>query len=82
MCKFCHAVDKLSEMEVIIHNDLLAILLLYYLLQSFVNFRNAIESRDDLQSPKVLYLKIIEENDFRNSRVKAELITGYSLSES
>lgn len=59
------AVDKLSEMEVTINPDLLAIMLLYSLPPRFENFRCAIESRDELPSPETLRIKIIEESDAR-----------------
>lgn len=65
--KFFDAVDKLSEMEVDINADLLAILLLYSLPVSFSNFRCAIESRDTLPTPETLRIKIIEESDARTN---------------
>ncbi|KAG7196893.1 hypothetical protein KM043_015795 [Ampulex compressa] len=58
-------VDKLAEMNVTINVDLLAILLLYRLPSNFENSRCAIESRDDLPSPEVLHVKIIEESEAR-----------------
>jgi len=65
--KFFDAVDKLSEMDVQINPDLLAIMLLYSLPPNFENFRCAIESRDDLPTPETLRIKIIEESDARKS---------------
>jgi hypothetical protein len=62
---FFDAVDKLQEMEVEINRDLLAIMLLYSLPDSFENFRCAIESRDHLPTPDVLRVKIIEESNAR-----------------
>ena len=62
---FFDAVDKLTEMEVIINPDLLAILLLYSLPSQYENFRCAIESRDELPTPEALRIKIIEESDAR-----------------
>ena len=62
---FFDAVDKLTEMEVIINPDLLAILLLYSLPSQYDNFRCAIESRDELPAPEALRIKIIEESDAR-----------------
>lgn len=67
---FFDAVDKLSEMEVAINPDLLAILLLYSLPSNFENFRCAIESRDTLPSPEVLRVKIVEESDARKCDVR------------
>lgn len=63
--KFFDAVDKLTEMEVDINEDLLTILLLYSLPSAFENFRCAIESRDDLPTPETLRIKIIEECEAR-----------------
>lgn len=64
--KFFDAVDKLGEMEVDIHPDLLSIMLLYSLPSSFENFRCAIEARDQLPSPETLRIKI-EENEARTN---------------
>ena len=44
---FFDAVDKLQEMEIEIHEDLLSVLLLYSLPSTYENFRCAIESRDE-----------------------------------
>ena len=67
LSKFFDAVDKLSEMDVNVNDDLLAILLLYSLPPSYENFRCAIESRDTLPKPEDLRIKIVEENDSRRS---------------
>lgn len=45
--KFLDTGDKLSEMNIDINPELLAIMLLYSLPPSYENFRCAIESRDD-----------------------------------
>lgn len=63
MNKFFDAVDKLQDMQVDIHPDVLATMLLYSLPPSFDNFRCAIEARDDLPAPDTLRIKIIEENE-------------------
>jgi len=63
--KFFDAIDKLGEMEVDIHPDLLSIMLLYSLLSSYENFRCAIESRDELPTPETLRIKIVEESEAR-----------------
>lgn len=63
--KFADTVDKLSEMDIQINNDLLSIMLLYSLPVSFENFRIAIESRDDLPTPENLKIKILEESEAR-----------------
>jgi len=62
---FFDTVDKLAEMDVEINSDLLTIMLLYSLPSKFENFRCAIESRDNLPTPKALRVKIIEESDAR-----------------
>ncbi|GBM95567.1 hypothetical protein AVEN_171070-1, partial [Araneus ventricosus] len=61
-------VDKLKEMEIEIANDLLTILLLYSIPESYENFRIAIESRDQLPSPKTLKIKLIEEANARKNK--------------
>lgn len=71
--KFFDAVDKLAEMDVTINADLLAILLLYSLPSNFENFRCAIESRDDLPSPEVLRVKIIEESEARKHDARSDI---------
>jgi hypothetical protein len=67
---FFDAVDKLQDMEVEINRDLLAIMLLYSLPDSFENFRCAIESRDHLPTPDVLRVKIIEESNARKTAAR------------
>jgi len=64
---FFDTVDKLTEMEIEINNDLLTIMLLYSLPSKFENFRCAIESRDNLPTPEALRVKIIEESDARKT---------------
>lgn len=64
--EFLDTVDKLSEMDVIINPDQLAIMMLYSLPPSFENFRVAIETRDELPEPEMLRTKI-EESDARNN---------------
>lgn len=68
--RFFDAVDKLCEMGVEINPDLLSIMLLYSLPSSFENFRCAIESRDNLPSPDILRVKIIEESDARKNETR------------
>lgn len=65
--KFLDTVDKLTEMNININPELLQIMLLYSLPPSFENFRCAIESRDELPSPEVLRIKIVEESDVRKN---------------
>lgn len=64
---FFEAVDKLEDMGIVIHDDLLAIMLLYSLPASYENFRCAIESRDELPKPEQLKVKIIEEYNSRGN---------------
>ncbi|KAK9686679.1 hypothetical protein QE152_g37018 [Popillia japonica] len=51
--KFSDTVDKLSEMNVVINEDLLSIMMLYSLPPFFETFRIAIESRDQLPHQKI-----------------------------
>lgn len=67
--KFFDAIDKLGEMEVDIHPDLLSIVLFYNLPSSYENFRCAIESRDELPSPETLRIKIVEESEARSNDI-------------
>lgn len=69
--RFFDVVDKLQEMEVEINADLLAIMMLYSLPSSFENFRCAIESRDQLPTPDVLRVKIVEESEVRSKDTNA-----------
>lgn len=64
---FLDTVDKLSEMDVAINPDQLAIMMLYSLPSTFESFRVAIESRDDLPDPETLRTKIVEESDARKN---------------
>ncbi|GBM29715.1 Fatty acyl-CoA reductase 1 [Araneus ventricosus] len=66
--EFFMLVDKLREIEIEIANDLLTILLLYSIPESYENFRIAIESRDELPSPETLKIKIIEEANARKNK--------------
>lgn len=63
--KFFDIVDRLSEMDIKIDDDLLTVMLLYSLPSNFENFRCAIESRDELPKPEALRIKIVEESDAR-----------------
>lgn len=54
LLKFFDTVDKLSEMNVDINNDLLSVMLLHTLPASFRNFWCAIKSRDVLPAPDML----------------------------
>lgn len=65
---FFDAVKRLKEIGVHIGNDLLAILLLYSLPDSYETFRCAMETRDDLPDPEVLRIKILEESEARQAK--------------
>lgn len=67
---FFDAVDKLQSMDVEINGDLLSIMLLYSLPESFENFRIAIETRDTLPTTESLRVKVIEEDESRKQKLK------------
>lgn len=64
---FFDIVDKLGELEVEINKDLLAVMFLRSLPESFDNFRCAMSSRDELPSLEVLRIKVLEEFDARKT---------------
>lgn len=64
---FSDTINKLSEMDVEINEDLMSIMLLYSLPASFENFRVAIETRDSLPKPEELKVKILEEHEARRA---------------
>lgn len=64
---FLEIVDKLRDMQIEINPELLSVIMLYSLPQSYENFRIAIETRDTLPSPETLKIKIIEESEARKS---------------
>lgn len=70
LLKFFDTVDKLSEMDVEINNDLLSVMLLHSLPAFFENFRCAIESRDVIPTPDALRIKILEESESRKHQGK------------
>lgn len=65
---FFGTVDKLKEMEILVAEDLLAILLLYSIPDSYKNFRCAIEARDELPSAEALKIKLHEEYNARKEK--------------
>jgi hypothetical protein len=65
---FFNIIDKLEERELKIVDDLVTILLLYSIPDSYENFRIAIESRDELPKPETLKIKLTEEYEARKSR--------------
>ena len=65
--------DHLNELfdpvtMVTIGDDLLAILLLYSLPESYETFRCELETRDELSTPAVLRVKILEEDQARKTK--------------
>ena len=68
LSKFFDTLDKLTELEIVVSEDLLTILLLYSVPNSFDNFRCAIEARDDLPSPEALKIKLLEEYNARKGQ--------------
>lgn len=67
LTEFFEAVAKLKEIGLEINEEVLTILLLYSLPDSFENFRCAIETRDELPKPEILRVKILEEFQSRKS---------------
>ena len=72
--KFFNTVEKLSDMNVDINEDLLSIMLLHSLPTSFENFRCAVESRDRLPKVEDLKIKILEEYDARIQKDKQTIV--------
>ncbi|KMQ88092.1 retrovirus-related pol polyprotein from transposon tnt 1-94 [Lasius niger] len=62
------AVDKLQSMNVEINGDMLAIIILYSLPDTYDTFRCATESRNDLPDAETLKIKIIEESEARKRK--------------
>lgn len=65
LAKFLDAVDKLKSMDVTLDSDMLTIMLLYSLPDSFENFRIAVDTLMNVESLKV---KIIEETEARRQK--------------
>ncbi|KFM74806.1 Copia protein, partial [Stegodyphus mimosarum] len=61
-------VDKLKEMEINTADDLLTILLLYSIPDSYESFRIAIESRDEFPAPEMLKIKLLEGANARKNK--------------
>lgn len=66
--KFFETVDKLAKMDVDMNSDLLSVMMLHSLSQSFENFWCTIESREALPLSETLKLKIIEESESRKHK--------------
>lgn len=70
---FFGIVDKLKELELIVPDDMITILLLYSIPDSYDNFRCAIKTRDDPPKPDVVKIKLLDEaNSRRNSNPKMD----------
>ncbi|KAG7197002.1 hypothetical protein KM043_017538 [Ampulex compressa] len=68
--EFFNIVNKLSELNIEISNELQSIMLLHSLPESFDNFRYAIESRYNLPDPEALKVKILDEDTTRTERIQ------------
>lgn len=65
MDDFLDTADKLEEIEITIHQDLLSVLMLCSLPPSFDAFRRAMTTRDDIPKLEVMKIKILEDYDSR-----------------
>lgn len=70
LAQFSDTVDKLGEMGLVINEDLLSIMLLYSLPESYETFRCAIETRDNLPNLENLKIKIVEEFEARKETAR------------
>lgn len=61
--KFFDILNRLSEMDIKIDEDLRNVMLLYILSSNFEIFLCAVESQDVLLKPKALWIKIVDESD-------------------
>lgn len=74
---FMDIVDKLADMGVDLHPDLVSIMMLYSLPATYENFRIAVETRDTLPKPEELKIKICEESDARKNTESTEFEQAY-----
>lgn len=68
--KFCEIVEKLSEINVEMYDELIVIILLTSLPSSFESFVVAVETRDVLPTLSMLKLKLIEEGERRAAEIE------------
>lgn len=68
LTEFFEAIAKLKEIGLIINEEVLAILLLYSLPESFGTFCCAMETRDELPDSETLRVKILEEYESKRVR--------------
>lgn len=73
--RFGDIVDKLEAMNLVIPKDLLSIMLLYSLPETYENFRCAVETQDELPDCEKLKVKILEESEARKQTNK-ESVSG------
>lgn len=69
LSRFMNTVDNLHQMNIDINGDLLSIMLLHSLPNSYNNFCCAIKSRDSLPTVDTLIGKIVEENFAREHKI-------------
>ncbi|XP_026673862.1 uncharacterized protein LOC113464999, partial [Ceratina calcarata] len=63
--KYFDTVDKLKDLQVNIDGNLLTVLLLHSIPNTYENFRCAIKVRDNLPTPEMLKIKLLEEANSR-----------------
>ena len=66
--KFFSTIDPLTELDIMVSDDLLTILLLYSVPNSIDNFRCAIEARDELPTFEALKIKLLKEFSARKGK--------------
>ncbi|GBP52301.1 Retrovirus-related Pol polyprotein from transposon TNT 1-94 [Eumeta japonica] len=67
--KFSDIVDRLGAMDIQVNKDLLSIMLLFSLPDSYEGFKCAIESRDELLEVEALKVKILEKSEVGSNSV-------------
>ena len=71
--KFSVTVEKLKEINLSVPDDMITILMLYSIPDTYDNFRCAIEARDKLPSPDALKINLLDEEHARkNSQNKPD----------
>lgn len=68
---FCGLVDKLSEVDIKLGDEMTVIILLSSLCKTYDNFVIAMETRDNLPTLDVLKVKLLEEGERRSSEANA-----------
>lgn len=67
--KFSDIVDRLGAMDIEVNKDLLSVMLLYSLPDSYEGFKCAMESRDELLGVEALKVKILEKSEVGSNSV-------------